>query len=140
VLIERAAVGVEYQSILAVFDFADYPLTPLAPTTFAISLSIAILCDVNLGIAHGRMLRITEGMLCGAAMMTSIFICLRMLNMPSATEGQTSSWFPFVFSFSLGFLAGFIAPDLYRRHRSQGAPLQPGSLAIGPVAVRTVTN
>jgi hypothetical protein len=140
VVIERAAVGFEYQSVSAALDFTAYPLTPLAPATFAISLSIAILCDVNLGISHVYTLRITEGLLCGAAMTTCIFICLHILSMPSATEGRAFSWFPFAFSFSLGFLAGVIAPELYRRHLSRGASLDQTPSARVQVVVRPATS
>ena len=118
-LIERSALAVAHQAFLAEFDFDDYPLSPMAPMAFASSLSIAILCDVDLGLGRGLVRRVTEGLLCGVAMMIAIFICIHLLAIPPATKGQVPSWFPAVFSFSLGFASGFFAPYLYRRAREE---------------------
>ena len=52
-LIERAALFIAHQAISAAFDFGQYRLTPMAPATFAISLSIAIICDVDFRLGHG---------------------------------------------------------------------------------------
>jgi hypothetical protein len=137
-LIERAAFAIEYRSVSIAFDFGQHPSTPLAPMTFAIGLSIAIMCDVDVFSVIRRhrdfaalrlderdwLLRIAEGMLCGAAMVIGLFICIHLLDIPSATRPQTSAWFPYVFSFSLGFIAGFVAPYLYRRKRSEEQQLQ----------------
>jgi hypothetical protein len=96
----------------------------MAPTTFAISLSIAIICDVDLRLGHGWVQRTMEGILCGAAMLVTLFICIHLLDIPSATAAQTPVWFPYVFSFSLGFVAGLVAPYLYRRDRGEGPQTQ----------------
>jgi hypothetical protein len=122
-LIERAELMIAYTASAA-FDFHTYPITPLAPETFAICLSIAIICDVDLSIGQGWTLRITEGMLCAAAMVATLFICLQLLNIPSTTEAQTSPWFPYAFSFSLGFVGGLVAPYLYRRQRGEETQIQ----------------
>ena len=65
-----------------------------------------------------------EGILCGAAMLVTLFICIHLLDIPSATAAQTPVWFPYVFSFSLGFVAGLVAPYLYRRDRGEGPQTQ----------------
>jgi hypothetical protein len=130
-LIERAAIGIARHDISAALDFSHYPLTPLAPTTFAICLSIAIICDIDLHLGRGWILRITEGVLCGASMVTAVFICTHLLDIPSATEAQTSPWFPSIFAFSIGFVSGFVAPYLYRRQRGEEPQLQ--MVAISPI-------
>jgi hypothetical protein len=117
---ERLSFGILGHSTAAAVDFQTYPLSPLAPTTFALSLAVAILCDVDLHLGDGWFRRVSEGMLCGATMSISIFVCLQLLDIESATAGQTSTWFPFVFSFSIGFVAGFFGPCLYRRARMDG--------------------
>jgi hypothetical protein len=117
--IERSAFIVAGHSVSAALDFDRFPLSPLAPTTFVICLAVAIICDVDLHLGHGWVRRTSEGMLCGIAMAAGIFVCLRLLDIPSATAGQTSPWFPFVFAFSLGFVGGFVAPYLYRRERGE---------------------
>jgi hypothetical protein len=129
-LIERAAIAIAHPAALAALDFGKYPLTPLAPATFAISLCVSILCDVDLGIGRGWILRIADGMLCGAAMITCMFICLRLLELPSTTAARTAPWFPFAFSFSLGFIAGVFAPYLYRKQRGEEPQIQAGSSAV----------
>lgn len=119
-LLERLSFGILGHSTLATVDFQTYPLSPLAPTTFALSLAVAILCDIDVHLGAGWLRRISEGMLCGATMAISIFVCLKMLDIESATADQTSGWFPFVFSFSIGFTAGFFGPYLYRRAHMDG--------------------
>jgi hypothetical protein len=118
-LFERTALAVATQTAAAAFNFAAYPLTAMAPTTFVICLAIAILCDVDLGLGHGVVRRITEAMLCGTAMVVSVFICLRLLKIQAATAGQAEPWVPFALSFSLGLLGGFYAPYLYRHAYEQ---------------------
>jgi hypothetical protein len=115
--VERIAFGILDHKLLSALDFVRFPVTPLAPTTFTLCLAIAILCDVDLRLGSGWLRRISEGMLCGATMITTIFVCLQMLDISSATAGQTAAWFPFVFSFSIGFVCGFVAPHLYRQNR-----------------------
>lgn len=58
-------------------------------------------------------------------------ICwLQLLDISSTTAGQTAAWFPFVFSFSIGFVCGLVAPHLYRRARSD----QPSDMdAVHPI-------
>jgi hypothetical protein len=50
-------------------------------------------------------------------MASTIFVCLQLLDITSATAAQTWPWFPFIFSFSIGFVSGFVGPYLYRRAR-----------------------
>lgn len=114
-LIERAALAVAHQALAAAVDFAHYPFSPMAPMAFASSLSIAILCDVDLRMGRGLVRSVTEGMLCGFAMTVCIFICTHVLDIPAATEGQAPSWLPAVLSFFLGFASGFFVPYFYRR-------------------------
>lgn len=116
-LVERGSFGILGHGLPEAIDFQHFPLSPLAPTTFTLSLAVAILCDVDLRLGYGWLRRISEGMLCGATMVASIFVCLQLLAITSATAAQTSPWFPFVFSFSIGFVSGFVAPHLYRRAR-----------------------
>jgi hypothetical protein len=116
--VERLAFAILDHKLPSAFDFARFPLTPLAPTTFTLCLAIAILCDVDLRLGAGWLRRISEGMLCGATMVTTIFVCLRLLDIPSTTAGQTAAWFPFVFSFLIGFACGLVAPHVYRHARS----------------------
>ncbi len=130
--IERAVLSVAHQEdISAAFDFDQYPLTPMAPTTFAISLAIAIICDVDLRMRRGWTLRLTEGMLCGAATLFALFICTHLLDIRSATAAQTPVWFPYIFSFSLGFVGGLVAPHLYRGYRGE----EPQTLTAPGMAV-----
>src|SRR5262249_9588646 len=119
-LIERAALVMTHHEISAALDFDQYPLSPMAPATFAISLSVAIICDVDLRLGRGWVQLTAEELLCGAAMSLTIFICTHLLDLRVTTASQTPVWFPYVFSFSLGFLAGLVASHLYRRERSQG--------------------
>ena len=116
-IIERSSVAVLDSAASGAIAFGKYPLTPLAPTTFTLCLAMAIVCDVDLRLGNGWLRRISEGMLCGATMAVTIFVCLQLLNIESATAGQTWEWFPFAFSFCIGFVAGFVAPYLYRRAR-----------------------
>jgi len=130
-VIERTALSAAHQDISAAFDFGQYPLTPMAPTTFAISLAIAIVCDVDLRMGRGWTLRLTEGMLCGAATLFALFICTHLLDIRSATAVQTPVWFPYIFSFSLGFVGGLVAPHLYRGYRGE----EPQTLTAPGMAV-----
>lgn len=118
-LVERLAFGILEHKIVSAFDFVHFPMTPLAPTTFTLCLVIAILCDVDLRLGNGWLRRISEGVLCGATMVLTIMVCLQLLDIPSTTAGQTAPWFPFVFSFTIGFVCGLLAPHLYRRARSE---------------------
>ena len=131
-LLDRLALAVANQAIAAATDFVHFPLSPMAPMAFIVCLAIAIICEFDLPLA-GLARRAAEGMLCGAAMLAAIFICIHLLALPSATAGQAPPWFPFLFSFGLGFVGGFIGPAIYRRARGpdHGAP---------PVALRVVTE
>jgi hypothetical protein len=66
-------------------------------------------------------------------MAVSIFICINLLDIPSATAGRVPAWVIFVFPFSIGFAGGFVAPHLYRSRRSeQPLPLMvPAHQALG---------
>jgi hypothetical protein len=118
-LIERTVLAITHQSLGAEIDFGQYPLSPMAPMAFASCLSIAILCDVDLGLGQDWARRVTEGLLSGVAMVFAIFVCTHLLDIPSSMKGQTPSWFPAIFAFSLGFASGFFAPYLYRRARDE---------------------
>lgn len=117
--LERVAFGILNHTLSAALDFGQFPLTPLAFTTFTLCLAITILCDVDLRLGAGWLRRISEGILCGATMVVTVFVCFHLLDIPSTTAAQTTAWFPFVFSFSIGFVCGFVAPHLYRRARSE---------------------
>jgi hypothetical protein len=130
-LVERVAFIIASHTVSAAFNFSQYPLSPLAPTTFGLSLAVAIVCDIDLRLGHGQVRRITEGMICGATMVTGIFICIQLLDIPSATAAQTGEWFPFVFSFSLGFISGYVAPYLYRRARGEEPETQTIAVRAG---------
>jgi hypothetical protein len=124
-LIDRTATGIAHHTFEAGLDFDHYPLSPMGPMAFAISLSIAIICDVDLGLREGWVRRMTEGLLCGVVMVASIFICTQLLDITPATKGQAPSWFPFAFSCSLGFASGFIVPAIYRQARRESAFINP---------------
>ena len=121
-LVERLSFAILDHGLSAALDFQRFPLSPLAPTTFTLSLAVGMLCDVDLRLGYGWLRRISEGMLCGTTMAVSIFVCLQLLDISSATAGQTWPWFPFIFSFSIGFVSGFVAPNLYRRARGDEPP------------------
>jgi hypothetical protein len=114
-LIERTVLAMVYQTALAVFNFTDYPLSPIAPMSFVSCFSIAVLCDVDLGVAQGWARRFTEGLLCGGAMIFAFFICTHLLDIPSGMKGEVPLWLPPVCAFSLGFTSGFFVPYVYRR-------------------------
>lgn len=99
--------------------FADAfdPITPLAPTTFAISLAISILCDVDLHLGRGWRLRVSEGVLCGATSAVTMFVCVRLLGLSSQLDPHVPPWLVQLFPFIIGFVFGFIVPHLYRRSR-----------------------
>ena len=122
-IIERSSCAVLDSAASGAIAFGEYPLTPLAPRRplrFVLLLQSSATSDLRLG--NGWLRRISEGMLCGATMAVTIFVCLQLLNIESATAGQTSEWFPFAFSFCIGFVAGFVAPYLYRRARRDTLP------------------
>jgi tetrahydromethanopterin S-methyltransferase subunit E len=123
-LIERTAIAMAHHTLSAELDITDYPLSPMAPLAFATSLSIAILCDVDLRLGNGLVRRIVEGVLCAGALTFTMFICTQLLGLTPATKGQAPSWLPLVVSSSLGFVCGFVAPHLYRRAR-QNEPVLP---------------
>jgi hypothetical protein len=110
-LIERTALAVAHQAFSAEVDFQHYPLSPMAPMAFASSLSISILCDLDLArLGRGWARRVSEGLLCGLAMVFAIFVCTHLLALPASTSTQVSPWFPPVFAFSLAFLSGLFGP------------------------------
>jgi hypothetical protein len=115
-LVERIALAIIHQTAQTIFDFADYPTSPIAPMAFVSCFSIAVLCDVDLGFGDGWARRIIEGLLCGAAMIPTIIICTRLLDIPSGVP----LWLPPVGAFSLGFATGSFVPYLYR----QAAPAE----------------
>jgi hypothetical protein len=100
-----------------VFDFQRFPPTPMAPTTFIICITIAILCDVDLPIRREWIRRMLEGAICGAAMVMALWICFSQLAMPTATSSPISSLLRFGFPFFIGFFWGAVAPHLYRVHQ-----------------------
>jgi hypothetical protein len=116
-VLDRTAMAINAHAFGAELDFAHFPMSPMGPMASAISLSVSVLCDIDFGLGQGWLRRVSEGMLCGAAMVIAIFICIHLLDLPPATKGQIPTWFPFVFSFGLGFTSGFIGPHLYRRAR-----------------------
>jgi len=123
-LIERTAIAMAHHTLSAELDITDYPLSPMAPLAFATSLSIAILCDVDLRLGNGLARRIVDGVLCAGALTFAMFICTQLLALVPVTKGQAPSWLPLVVSSSLGFVCGFVAPHLYRRAR-QNEPVLP---------------
>jgi hypothetical protein len=92
-LIDRAATAIAHHAFDAALDFDHYPLSPMGPMAFAISLYIAIICDVELGPSDGWLRRIIEGILGGAVMVAAIFICTQLLDIASATKGQARHLF-----------------------------------------------
>ena len=130
---ERLSFAILDHRLSGAVDFERFRFSPLAPATFTLSLVIAIICDIDLRLGYGWLRRVSEGMLCGATMAASIFVCLQLLDITSATKGNAGPWFPFVFSFSIGFVSGFFAPYLYRRTRndeqSAQTPLNAGAVS-----------
>ncbi|HXW20351.1 MAG TPA: hypothetical protein VEK35_07610 [Roseiarcus sp.] len=128
-LIERGMIAIVDRHFLAAANFAKYPLTPMAPLAFLTCLSIAILCDIDLGFGVGWGRRIMEGVICAAATTIGVFICIHILSLTPATEGRAPDWLPVVVSSTLGFVCGVIGPHLYRRARNEAlasemAPIQ----------------
>lgn len=119
-LTERTAIAMAHHTLSAELDFAQYPFSPMAPLAFATSLVIAILCDVDLPLRNGLVRRFVDGLLCAAALTMGMLLCIHLLDLTPATEGQAASWLPLAISSSLGFLCGFIVPHLYRGARSGG--------------------
>jgi hypothetical protein len=52
-------------------------------------------------------------------MVISVFICVRLLSIESATAAQTTNWFPYALSFLLGMAKGFFAPIFIERHEAR---------------------
>ena len=113
-LIERTVIAVAHHALSAELDF-KYPFSPMAPLAGLTTLSIAILCDVDLRLPEGWLRRSIEGLLCAFALTIGMFICTQLLDLTPATEGQAPAWLPFVVSSTVGFVCGFFAPYLYRR-------------------------
>ena len=118
-LLSRAAASVAAGQLAAAWDFAAHQITPSAPMAFVVSLTIGILCDVDLHLGDGWSRRVSEGLLCGLAMALAIYVVTepQLLGIAPSTQGRAPVWFPLVFAFSLGFIWGFIAPHLYRNAR-----------------------
>jgi hypothetical protein len=122
---ERLSLAAAHETITAATNFDAYPLTPIAPTSFVICFAVAILCDVDWHLGQGLRRRFNEGLICGISMVITMFVCIRLVHIQSATASQTNAWFPFVLSFLLGLVSGFFAPYLYRKARGEeaGAPM-----------------
>jgi hypothetical protein len=118
-LIERGMIAIVDHHLSAAANFSAYPLTPMAPLAFATCLSMAILCDVDLGFGLGWGRRLTEGLICAAAMTIAVFICIHILSLTPATEGRAPGWLPIAVSSSLGFVCGLFGPYLYRQARNE---------------------
>jgi hypothetical protein len=118
-LIERLALGASSSSFSAALDFQSHPLTPIAPTTFVICISISILCDLNLPIQREGIRRVVEGTMCGAAMVVALAICFAQAALPTATSSSISPLLQYGFPFMIGFFWGAVGPHLYRKHRHQ---------------------
>ena len=91
----------------------------------ATSLVLSILCDVNLHLGHGWARRVSEGLIGAVAGAVSMFICIQLLSISSAT-GQVWPPLPHVVSSGLGFVGGFFAPYLYRRARDEEPTAETG--------------
>ena len=104
---------------------AGRPLTtlPLSPNPImaaTITLVITVLCDIDLRLPARRVI---EGAVAGVVMVFAIWLCLGLLNLPSATA-QAGHAVPYAISFALGFVPGALVPHLYRRSivRAASAP------------------
>ncbi|RBP15467.1 hypothetical protein DFR50_10823 [Roseiarcus fermentans] len=139
-LVERTAIAMAHQAIAAEVDFSDYPLSPMAPLAFATSLSIAVLCDLDLRLGQGWARRLADGVLCAVVMSFAMFICVQLLALTPATEGRAPPWLPLAVSSSLGFLCGFIVPDLYRRARKEESPIRMISPQLASVPLTSVVS
>jgi hypothetical protein len=62
-LVERGAYAIALGDAFAPLDFTRYPMTPMAPMAFATSLTLSILCDVDLRLGYGWARRVSEGLL-----------------------------------------------------------------------------
>ena len=124
-VIERAAYAIALTDLGAALNFSQYPLRPMAPMAFATSLVLSILCDVNLHLGLGWARRVSEGLIGAVAGAVSIFICIQLLSISSAT-GQVWPPLPYVVSSGLGFVGGFFAPYLYRRARDEEPTAETG--------------
>ena len=130
--IERAVLSAAHQDISAAFDFGQYPLTPMAPTTFAISLAIAIICDVDLRLGRGWNLP-PDGR--NALRRRDVVYPLHLHASARHTlrDGSPDAGLVprNIFSFSLGFVGGLVAPHLYRGYRGE----EPQTLTAPGMAV-----
>lgn len=122
-LIDRAVSAAIVGQPAAVWDFVTVPVTPRGPMAAATAFVIAAVCDLDMPIRSERLRRVVEGILCGAFTAGTIFVCLHLLQLPSATKGHVPSWLPFLFAFGIGFVSGSLVPHVYRRDRSR----DPGS-------------
>lgn len=121
-LIDRGAIALAQRDLVAALPTDQLPLSPAAFMSAGLALIIGVLCDVDLKL--GRLRRLGEGVLAGAAMMLCIALCLGLLKLPPSTRNAAPYWwFPFALSFALGFVPGVIAPYLYRAAREDA----PGS-------------
>jgi hypothetical protein len=130
-LIERATYALILGDPAAAVDFDKFPFRATSLFAFATSLVISILCDVKLPLGHGWARRVAEGVLCGFAMSVSSLIWTRLLNYTAvSTAGNGPSWFPWLFSFTLGFVCGLFAPHIYRRALEETSDRPLGSKAM----------
>lgn len=125
-LIERGVIVLAQRNWADALPTDEFPLSPAAFMAAGVALVVSILCDVDLKLK--RLRRLTEGVLVGMAMMFCIALCIGLLKTPPSTKNAAPHWwFPFAFSFSLGFVAGAIAPHLYRAAR-ESAPGSSGQI------------
>jgi len=117
--IERLTLAALNPPISTALDFQGHPLTPIAPTTFVICVSIAMLCDLNLPLGNGWIRRMLEGAVCGGAMVVAIIICFHQLDLSSPAASHVPPWVRYALPFSVGFLLGAVAPYQYRLHRRE---------------------
>jgi hypothetical protein len=117
-IIERAAYAIALGNLDAVLNFSQYPLRPMAPMAFATSFALSVLCDVDLHLGHGWARRVSEGLLSAVAASVSIYVCIRLLSLPSSAD-QVWSPLPYLISAGLGFVGGFFGPYFYRRARDE---------------------
>ncbi|HXE23692.1 MAG TPA: hypothetical protein VN637_02255, partial [Roseiarcus sp.] len=117
-IIERAAYAIALGDLGAALNFSQRPLRPMAPMAFATSLALSVLCDVDLHLGHGWARRVSEGLLSAVAASVSIYVCIRLLSLPSSAD-QVWSPLPYLISAGLGFVGGFFGPYFYRRARDE---------------------
>ena len=117
-LVERGAYAIALGDAFAPLDFTRYPMTPMGPMAFATSLTLSILCDVDLRLGYGWARRVSEGLLSALVAAVSVYICIHLLLL-TASAAQVWVWMPYIISSGLGFASGFFAPYLYRRARDE---------------------